>query len=196
MAAAHGDRHEGWYAVVHRLAGDTSALEQLRTEYDPTAGLIEPHITLVFPFPTDAVADRELVDHLSSVTQLVPPVETRFSSLELSWDQWVFLTPDLGREQLVHLHDRLYGGVLHPFLRTDLPFVPHVSVGYVGARDEPNLSDPTGTRLDEVRYASVWERARRAGLDYTITVTLIELIMVDPTFTSTRPVRSFPLGQR
>jgi hypothetical protein len=74
--------------------------------------------------------------------------------------------------------------------------VPHVSVGYVGARDEPNLADPTGSQLDHVRYAEVRERAREAGLDYTVTVTRIDLITVDPTFASTRPVLSIPLGQR
>jgi 2'-5' RNA ligase len=121
MAAAIGDPHQGWYAVVHRLAVDTSALQDIRREYDPTAALIEPHITLVFPFPTAAVADDELVDHLRSVAQQAPVFEARFSSLDLSWDQWVFLIPDRGREQLVHLHDRLYGGLLQPFLRADMP---------------------------------------------------------------------------
>lgn len=41
----------------------------------------------------------------------------------------VFILPEEGHEELHALHDRLYDGVFSRHLRTDVPFVPHVTVG-------------------------------------------------------------------
>jgi 2'-5' RNA ligase len=38
--------------------------------------------------------------------------------------------PDEGFSQIVRLHDQLYGSILAPHLRLDLPFIPHITVGY------------------------------------------------------------------
>ena len=41
----------------------------------------------------------------------------------------VFLIPDEGAVEITALHSRLYSGVLKPHLRTDIPFVPHMTIG-------------------------------------------------------------------
>lgn len=41
----------------------------------------------------------------------------------------MFLLPEEGRQELLAVHDQLYDGLLRPHLRTDIPFVPHVTVG-------------------------------------------------------------------
>jgi 2'-5' RNA ligase len=40
----------------------------------------------------------------------------------------VFLVPDEGATEITMLHDRFYSGVLKPHLRTDIPFIPHLTV--------------------------------------------------------------------
>ena len=49
---------------------------------------------------------------------------------------YVFLVPDGGYADLSLLHDRLYGGVLAPFLRLDVPFTPHINIGTLSDRTE------------------------------------------------------------
>jgi 2'-5' RNA ligase len=42
---------------------------------------------------------------------------------------YVFLVPDEGFAAISLMHDRLYSGPLEPFLRLDLPYVPHITIG-------------------------------------------------------------------
>lgn len=41
----------------------------------------------------------------------------------------LYLLPDQGRAVIVQLHDRLYQGPLAPYLRADLPYLPHITMG-------------------------------------------------------------------
>jgi 2'-5' RNA ligase len=43
---------------------------------------------------------------------------------------YVLLVPDEGFSGIVKLHDRLYTGLLADRLRLDIPFIPHVTIGY------------------------------------------------------------------
>ena len=42
---------------------------------------------------------------------------------------YVFLVPDEGYSGISLLHDRLYTGILQPFLRLEVPFIPHITIG-------------------------------------------------------------------
>ncbi len=183
------------YVVVHLLNIDTGNLQRLRDQYDPTARVIAPHVTLVFPFGADTVAEPDLFEHVARVAQTSAPFEAHFSRLEMSWDQWVFLTPDRGGGALVRLHDHLYDGLLQPFHRVDLPFVPHVSLGYFGSRNGgPAFAAPESSDLDHARHQRFLSQADQASLECRIRVTEIELLSVNADFTGTQLIRSFPLG--
>ncbi len=41
----------------------------------------------------------------------------------------MFLEVEGGKEQIEELHDMLYKGPLAQFLREDIPYIPHVTVG-------------------------------------------------------------------
>jgi hypothetical protein len=41
----------------------------------------------------------------------------------------IILVPDEGGAQIATLHGRLYAGALRTHLRSDIPFVPHMTVG-------------------------------------------------------------------
>lgn len=189
-------RHPGTrYAVVHEPTADTSPLQAIRERYDPTAALIGPHVTLVFPFSAESVDERYLIDHVSSCTQRFNPFDAHFSDTELSWDQWLFLVPNAGREQLIRLHDVLYTGPLRPLLRPDIPFVPHISLAYLGTHQGgPDLADPVGTTLDHDRYRSVLGHVSMMNLHHAFTVDEVQLVAVSANFDSTSVVRSIKLG--
>ncbi len=55
---------------------------------------------------------------------------------------YVFLVPDEGYSEISKLHDRLYRGVLAPYLRLDIPYVPHIGIATISdARRIKTLCD-------------------------------------------------------
>jgi 2'-5' RNA ligase len=116
------------YALVHYPAVDTSHVDALRRKYDPQADLISPHITLMFPLPS-SIGESDLVSHLEHVLSGCRQFPIHLTGLEQSADHYLFLVLQQGRAEVIHLHDRIYTGILAPFIRTDLPYVPHVTLG-------------------------------------------------------------------
>jgi 2'-5' RNA ligase len=109
---------------------DRRWIEDFRRAHDPQASLIAAHFTLVFP--AEVPAD-DLVGHASTVLHDFPPfsfVLGRARTVKSVFGQGahVFLVPDHGATRIIDLHDRLYSGFLEPHLRTDIPFIPHITV--------------------------------------------------------------------
>lgn len=95
--------------------------------------VVSPHFTLVFPLEGGDPA--ALTAHLEDVAAVTPafPVELRCALVVddvTTLLTHVFLVPDAGFSAVVRLHDRLYTGLLAPYLRLDVPFIPHVTLGY------------------------------------------------------------------
>lgn len=116
-------------------------IQAFRADHDPQFRIVAPHVTLVFPL--DEGLEEELVAHVRQVTKSSPKLSftlrcaTMMPDLSSGSSQaaHVFLTPDEGYSALVKLHDRLYTGPLAPYLRLDIPFVPHITVGQTAERE-------------------------------------------------------------
>ena len=113
---------------------DRQWIESIRGRHDPQASRIAAHFTLVFPVE---VAVEPVVEHTSA--RLLDARSIRFVLRRaealpdrLGGGCHVFLVPEEGRDEIVALHDRLYEGVLLPYLRDDMPFLPHITVGGCG----------------------------------------------------------------
>src|SRR4051794_36108149 len=119
-----------YYAVIHRPEAAITGIEQVGQKYDPSYNVVGPHVTLLFPISEQHIAEEVVKSRFLSVAGTTESFPVRLNSLELSWDQWLFLTPTDGRVEFDELHDRLYEGPLAPFLRHDIPFVPHVALGH------------------------------------------------------------------
>ncbi|MEX0917876.1 MAG: 2'-5' RNA ligase family protein [Candidatus Paceibacterota bacterium] len=184
-----------FYAIIHRPETDISVIQEVAKKYDPTFELVGPHVTLVFPFSAEGVDEHALTTHIQSVAGGLQPFQARFNELELSWDQWLFLTPTLGKEALTQLHDDLYVGMLQQFLRSDIPFVPHIALGHFAVADsEYQLKDPTAVPLDEERYITARAEIEALKLDLVYEVTTTELISVTDDFSQTSSIATFQLG--
>ncbi len=59
----------------------------------------------------------------------IQPIEIEFANQISSEGEYLFLRVERGKEQIEELHDRLYTGPLLQFLRADIPYIPHVTVG-------------------------------------------------------------------
>ena len=111
-------------------ATDRDWIESVRARHDPQADLIAAHVTLAFPAavePTAIVRETAqaagtwgAVSFAIGIARAVPDVH--------GGGAHVFLVIDEGREAVVALHEGLYGGTLAPHRRTDIPFIPHITV--------------------------------------------------------------------
>ena len=136
------------FATLELAARDAACIEALRRRRDPQAALVAAHFTLVFPF--QGVPATAVLAHVSQVAAGAAPIAFRLASSMAVRDllaprSHVFLTPDLGAEEIVALHDRLYAGLLAPFLRRDIAYAPHVTVAAMEAHgDAKALAEALG----------------------------------------------------
>jgi 2'-5' RNA ligase len=151
------------YALVHYPPVDTQHIDLLRRKYDPQADLIAPHITLMFPVPS-LIGESSLVSHIENVLSGCRQFPIHIAGLEQSADHYLFLVLQEGRAEIIHLHDRLYTGMLAPYLRTDLPYVPHVTLG---SFDDAELCSQAlrEAERDSLRYQCVVDRLHLVKID-------------------------------
>lgn len=114
--------------------GDSARIERLRNEFTLLEhSVLPPHFTLVFPLRH--MAEDTLTTHVAEKLEArnAIPFVLR-SSLLVPDDEidryYVLLVPDEGFSGVVKLHDALYTGPLAEALRLDIPFVPHITLGY------------------------------------------------------------------
>ncbi|HHT7191297.1 TPA: 2'-5' RNA ligase family protein [Bacillus cereus] len=103
-------------------------IEDIRQKHDPLFGLIPPHITIVFPFES-SISNDELKSHVLNVSTRIEIIESELANRITSVGNYLFLEVEKGKEQIEELHDKLYTGPLLQFLRRDIPYIPHVTVG-------------------------------------------------------------------
>ncbi len=122
------------YAVVFFPKIDVEEIQGFREKYDLQYNVIPPHITLVFPF--SGISEEQIVKHIDRVIKHIKSFQIRLNGLEKSFDDYLFLRVKGGDEEIINLHDKLYSVILVPHLRTDIPFVPHVTLGYFRTADD------------------------------------------------------------
>lgn len=122
-------------------------LQEIRESFDPLAGMVPPHITVVFPFESD-IAREELVELIDTTVE-----ELDCFYVEISLEAAVFVEGFCffpireGRDIITDLHDQLYAGSLESFLNQDYEYTPHITVGRV--REEGDREE-IRERTDEV----------------------------------------------
>lgn len=114
-------------------ADDVAWIDAFRQRHDADRRrMIAAHVTLVFGCTG---VDREAhAAHVAAVAATFEPIafECRHAVLGADCEAGlaqVYLVPGNGSLQLTTLHDRLYTGPLQPFLRSDLPYLPHITIG-------------------------------------------------------------------
>jgi 2'-5' RNA ligase len=114
--------------VVFPQFDNVSIIDALRHRYDPLDSVIAPHITLVFPFRSD-IAPAALRQHIEQAVAGMRPFPVRLHEITGHANEYLFLNVKRGNDELIALHDRLYTGMLAPFLAPEFSFAPHLTVG-------------------------------------------------------------------
>ena len=143
-------------------------MQAFRKKYDPLWNTLAPHITLVFPF--DTITENEVIDHLNSVASKTQAFQIHLNDFMKSFDDYLFLIPTEGREKMHDLHDKLYTKVLLPHLRTDIPFIPHITIGLFRKKD---------SQFQEKLYNVALVEAKTVGFEFRCTFDAMSLIQGD-----------------
>lgn len=168
-----------FYALVHYPNIDTKLINDLRRKYDPQVDLIEPHITFVFLVP-ESVGEETLVRHIEGVLSNWRRFPIHLKGLQKSWDHWLFLILAAGNENVTRLHRELYSGVLAPYHRPDIEFVPHVGLGLFARQDSSyDIRNPRKVPLDAEKYSQALTEAQQLNLDYSCVVDRLHLLRIN-----------------
>lgn len=120
-------------AAVYFPNTDSSKIDDFRKKYDPNWNTINSHITLVSPL--DDIPEDQLCGLIGSIVNCVRSFPIRLSGLTKSFDNYLFLLVKEGDKSIIALHDKLYSGILAPYLRGDILFIPHITLGYFGTKN-------------------------------------------------------------
>jgi 2'-5' RNA ligase len=165
-----------------------------RRAHYPTADLLEPHLTVVFPVPA-AIGRKAFGEHVRGVVSRTPAFDIRLSGLGKSWDHWMFLGVAEGRDEVVALHDALYAGILRPYLWTEQPYVPHVGLGlFVEERDTHDLLELRPRAFDRARFNAALREAEALELDYAGRVDSMHIFGLDEDMTHVTALEEIQLG--
>lgn len=100
-------------------------LQALRLRFDPLAGKVPPHLTVVFPFVLDWTLDR--LSALLDRQRPSLPIPLTLGNPVLMND-FLFFPLENGRDAVARMHDQLYA-LLPVGARSPIPYVPHVTFG-------------------------------------------------------------------
>lgn len=97
---------------------------------------VKPHFTFVFPI-TDSIDSKKIIAHIDSVVEQTEvfqfAIRSAVPSPDADWTSkrnYVFLVPDEGFSKIIKLHDALYTGILSKHLKFEIPYLPHITIGY------------------------------------------------------------------
>jgi 2'-5' RNA ligase len=165
-----------------------------RRAHYPTAHLLGPHLTLVFPVPA-AIGGDAFREHVRGVVSRTPAFDIRLRGLGKTWDHWLFLAVAEGLDEVIALHDALYTGILVPYLWTEQPYVPHVGLGHFA--QEHDTHDPLELRaraFDRARFDEARREAEMLHLNYTGRFDSVHIFGLDEELTHVTRLDEIPLA--
>jgi len=116
-------------------ASDRQFIEDFRNEHDiPFRDVVAPHFTMVFG--CNDVPLQSYRNHVEKITRSQNSIKftCRYAMLhsdDSNDNYYVFLVPDDGYGEISKFHDKLYKGLLAPYLRLDIPYVPHIGIATI-----------------------------------------------------------------
>jgi len=152
-----------YYVLLYYPKFDRKTEENIkpfRKKYDPFVDSLKPHIPFIFPVPCSEVEEAKLTEHVETVLKNWKPFHIHIGGFRKSWDHWLFLLLKKGNEEAIALHDELYTGILSPYLRRDIEYIPHIGIGlFVRKAAGYNALDPKKVDFDAKLYSQALKEA-------------------------------------
>ena len=183
-----------YYSLVHFPNIDKNQINNFRKKYDPYINLIDAHITIIFPVPGSVTKDQ-LINHINKILQNWKSFDIHIKDTEKAWDHWMFLLLEKGNTEINKLHDELYSGMLKPFLRKDIKYIPHIAIGlFIKEVAVYDLKDPQKTNFDKNTYEDALKEVKQLNFDYNSTVNKLSIVEINDDFTKSILIKEFQLN--
>lgn len=167
-----------WVVVIFPDDADLTDVEGFRARWDPLAGSVAAHVTLVFPFEPTTMGAGRTARAIAEVAASHPPFLIQLADPAVSDSEYLFLLARQGAPQIRDLHADLYTAL--PDAHTDGGFVAHMTIGRSG---------------DPAALAQAADTARTLGLHVSGTARAVSVYLIDQQ--GRRQVsQTVPLGQR
>lgn len=114
-------------------AEDYEWIQKIRRQHDSKKfNVVKPHVTIIFP--TTKLDSNSLARHIENHLTGLEAFPVVFDSVRVVEDfsktySQAFLVPSAGYNEISKLHDLLYVDEMASELRSDILFIPHVSIG-------------------------------------------------------------------
>jgi hypothetical protein len=146
-------------------------IEAFRRKYDPYVDSWKPHVPFIFSVPCNEVEEERFAEHVETVLKNWKPFPIQIGGFTKSWDHWLFLLLKKGNEEAIALHDELYTGILSPYLRRDIEYIPHIGIGLFVRKDAGyNVLNPEKVDFDAKLYSQALKEAESLKIDSFDTV--------------------------
>ena len=179
-----------YFALVHFPDIQDKRFHAFRNKYDPYASLLREHISLIFNVP-ESIGLEMYTEHVHSILTKWNPFKVTIAGFHKTVDHWLLLTITDGNEKVVKLHDAFYTGILSPYLRKDLPFIPHIGLGFFG-KESYDLANPTAKiTLDEEKYNRAMAEIAKEDLSFQKTIDSLSIIELNESLTKCRTLKTF-----
>jgi len=157
------------YSLVHYPKFERKTeenIEAFRRKYDAFVDCWKPHIPFIFPVPSNEIEEGKFREHVETVLKKWKPFPIQIGGFTKSWDHWLFLLLKKGNEKAIALHDELYTGILSPYLRRDIEYIPHIGIGLFVKKDAGyNALDPRIVDFDAKLYSQALKEAKSLKMD-------------------------------
>ena len=125
------------YTLCYPVFSDTDQqfIDDFRRQHDASScEVVAPHFTMVFG--CDDVAFESYRHRVVEIARSQNAIKfsCRYAMLhndDANENYYIYLVPDQGYGEISKLHDKLYQGLLAPYLRLDIPYIPHIRIATI-----------------------------------------------------------------
>lgn len=115
--------------------GKNKKIEDVRKNYDPFYKKFKAHITLAFPF--ENINQKQLKEHIKNALSGIKPFKLTLQGIKKSpKEYYLYLLVKEGKKEIFKIHKRLYSKLLTKYLRKDIPYTPHITLGIFKTKKE------------------------------------------------------------
>jgi len=110
-------------------------IARIRGIYDTSSNKIKPHVTIAFPFSN--INQKKLNNHIINSLKGIKRFKLILKGIRKSpKENYLYLLVRKGKSEILKIHKRLYSEIFIRWLRKDIPYIPHVTLGVFKTREE------------------------------------------------------------
>ena len=137
-------------------------IQIIREKYDELFDIIEPHITLAFPFRSN-ISNEELKRQLLNITKDITPFKVKCKGINLVKDNridtyYIFLNIVEGKNIIKEISYRIYENILTDINIGKYNYEPHITLGTINNPNEKiELNEEFETIVDSITVEQIGE---------------------------------------